>query len=228
MPGWAFWIIAAMLGAIVYLTATSVGRKDARERHHDEMIAEYGGVKTPIEHRENCYAITFIYRGGTFTFEDIEDFAAGQKVYRGYLRLKTSLHVNLGFTEHMRSEIRSSPASLSGGHSIHGSDQVMIPPEFKEYGIYSNNVRLANALLEDEGVVRIMAKYKNRDSRGKPAMTLEIIDGQIIVRFSAVGDLQPGMFDLRHNPSSIDRHLENILVIARRMEKIAQQEKEQE
>ena len=216
-------IIAALVVGIIYLS-NDLEKKDERQKHLRALVKLLDAEMEEIPGRKNSFALRFSYRKAPFLYEDIEEVIFDKTSYRAFLRVQLPVNFNIIFTEDFKgSSFRSAHVSLSGGMVSGDTNQIESPRAFKEFQIFSNKPRVAKDLFDDEAVVRIFAKYKSKDLRGKPEMALEIVDGTLILKFYSLGQqLEPSIFDLRHNTSLIEDFLEDMLVVYRQVKKISE------
>jgi len=220
MSTWIILIVIALIGGIVYLS-NDIEKKDTRKKHLDGLVKLLDAHKEEIPGRPNSFALRFEYRDVPFLYEDIEDNVFEKMIYRAFLRLNLPISFNVVFTEGVKSTFRSSPVALAVDVGSRGSNQIDSPRAFKEFNIFSNRPDIASELFTDDAAVRIFTKFKNKDARGKPDMSLEIVDGVLTLKFYPLGQqMNPTIFDLRNNVSLIENYLEDMLVIYRQINKI--------
>jgi hypothetical protein len=221
-------IILACVGGIALLSSDFLTNKDQRKRHLEALVKLLDAKISQIESRPNCFRLEFEYRHQQFVYEDIEDKVMDKAQYRGYLKLPTPLDLTLSFTERLRTQIRSSSPAF-GDLSQQGANwkpsEVMLPASLREFSAFSNVPELATQLFSDEAVARIFAKYKNRDTRGKPSLSMEVVDGIIMLRFYPPGELNPTILDLRNNTPLIENYLEDMLIISACMTRLKEDQK---
>lgn len=219
---WVILLIVAMIGGIVYLTHLLTHNKGGRDRALQELAEFLEGKVEPLEGFPNSFKIEFTHNGKPFVYEDIEDMFGSQPHYHGFLKYKTSTNLVLSFTEKSRTQMRSNIQSLQdvvtnpwGSTNV---NDLASPPDLKEFTIFTNKMSQANTLLAHAGVVKVFARYKNVDVRGHPVMSLEIVEGVLLLRFHSSSELKPNLFDLRNNAASIEPHLENMRMVIDRLE----------
>jgi|GEM_PF-4473737 len=216
-------IVGILVIGIIYLSS-DVEKKDLREKHLKGLCHLLHATREEIVGRQNSFVLRFEYRGIPFWYEDIEDKVFDKVSYHGFLRVNLPVHFNVVFTENIKSAFRSAPAALAQASSASETNHVESPRGFQEFSIFSNRPDAAQKLLADDAVVRVFAKFKNKDVRGKPEMALEIVDGVLLLKFHPLGQqLEPTIFDLRNNTALIEDFLEDMLVVCRRMDKVAQE-----
>lgn len=211
-------IIVALLAGIIYLSS-DIEKKDTRKKHLDKLTEFLNAQREEIDGRPNSFSLRFEYRKVPFLYEDIEDKVFDKVNYRGFLRLNLPIQFNVVFTESQKSAFRSTPVSLAKGSMT--TNKIEGPKGFRDFDIFSNHPDVAQKLFNDDMAVRIFAKFKNKDVRGKPEMALEIVDGVLLLKFYPLGyQLSPTIFDLRNNVSLIQTYLEDMLIIHRAITKI--------
>lgn len=191
-------------------------------------LASYLGV--PMEEVQDWCQIkrvTFEYKGQTFVYEHQEDNdgpEAGPS--QGFLRAKTKDDVTLHLSEQKRTTLKSSVTSLEDiAKNPWGADtdKVSLPQVLQEFVLTTNNSKMAREILADEKIVRIFTKFKNRDNRGKPIMSLEVAGGEVILHFHPIGGWAPSVFDLQVNPSSIEDFADTLLALVEKINQIKEQ-----
>ncbi len=213
-------IVIALVVGIVYLS-NDMEKKDSRKKHLAELVKLLDAQMEEISGRANSFALHFTYKSVPFIYEDIEDSIFEKVIYRAFLRVKLPINFNVVFIEEIKSSFRNQPVSLIKGSSAQETNQIDSPRVFKEFSIFSNRPDVAAALFADDSAVRIFAKFKNKDTRGKPELALDIVDGVLTLKFYPLGQqMEPTVFDLRHNPSLIENYLEDMLVVYRQVKKV--------
>ena len=215
-------LVAAALGVIIFL-ARDTSTPEVKRRRYLQSLAEHlESSVEPIDGKDNSFKIHFQHQGQDFIFEDMEDYKLEKEIfYKGYLRLKSRKGLMLSFTERPRTQFRSDADSLSDMISPWSNkpQKVHLPKGLADFNVYTNNPDLVNRLLEDPAVVDAFVKSKDSSSRGSPVMSLEVMDGSIVLRFHE-GNLHPQLDDIRYNPSSIDQYTNRLLAIQRRSSEI--------
>ena len=220
-------VVVLMIGAIIYLSSGGLGgKRDKRKSYLEEMVKFLEAPLEKIEGEENSYCIKFQYKGREFIYEDIEEAGFKKSVFCGVLRAKTPFDLNLALTERGRPSMREGITSIQDVTSpwLQNVGKVLTPPELKEFSVFTNNMKAANALLSDGQILKILLRYKNIDSRGHPVMSLEFINGMMALRFHSTGGLVPSLFDLQGNASSIEDYLNKFLVILDKLQKLKDDE----
>ena len=217
-------ILAAviMVGAIIFLTMVS-SQRTTRKGYLKNLMAFVEGEMTSIEGAENSFRIQFIYKEKEFIYEDIEEQGFNNALFHSsYLKVRTKSDLNLAFTEKERHRIRDNVSSLKDIHSPWKQNvgKVMLPEELEPFSVYTNNPMLINELMRDEQIIRIFVRFKNVDSRGHPLMSLEIMDGTIILKFHSTAGLRPNLFDLQQNVTLIEDFLEKLVSIVDKVNEI--------
>lgn len=207
-------IIAGMIIGIVLLSRRTGDEKSGRKEYL-EALAKF--LDVPLEQGEgtagngDVYRVKFKYEGRDVMFEDVEDRTFEKEIFReGFLKTRTSSQLTLNFTEKAHATIRTNIQNIKDLR--HGwaqeSRDIVLPKALKEFGVYTNNPLLVKRLVADDRIVNLMKSYKNRDSRGHAVMSLEVIGGEIVLKFHAPGmDLVPNLWDLQDNVTAIEKYL---------------------
>jgi len=222
MYGWIIAIVVVLVAGIVWM---SRGPKDSavlREKYLLSLTDYLEGRKEPLEGFNNSYRITFSHEGFEFNFEDIEDAGIRTTFYKGFLTVKSRSRLSLTFTEKEAATFRTKAKTIKDLSSGWGMDSVLVhlPPELKRFGVYTNDPPRAGKLVADSRVTGILADCSNEDKFGHPLMSMEIIDGMLILRFHPPGILKPTLYDLRHNVTTIDPFLDDMAYIVKKLNAI--------
>ncbi len=215
-------MILICVAGIIFLSSDFLSQKDKRKRYLASLIKLLKADVTPIEGMPGSVRLSFVYRQESFTYEDVEDKIADRTLYRGYLRLATPLALTLSFTERLRTNIRSNNPALApeDRSAAGGGTAIQLPEVLKEFAAYANNEFWANRLFQNEVVGKVFSRYKYRDGRGKPMLSLEIIDGVILLRFSPPGELEPSILNLWNDVARIENYMEDMILLAYHMHRI--------
>ncbi len=227
MEKMVFWIIAAIIVAILVLNRMFKGSKDKRQQYLGAIAKFLDGIVLPLEGYDNSYKIDFTYKDIDFSFTDIEDPGFQTPTYRGVLKAKTNSDLTLSFTESSRANFRTEATSIAEVLSpwTKNADKVRLPKELQDFVAFTNNTSKANILLADDQISKIFLKFKNIDSRGHPVMSLEILEGVLTLKFHPLGSsLHPNLFDLQNSSSAIEVHLEKMLVIINKINQLSSPE----
>jgi hypothetical protein len=223
-------VIVVVLGLIVAVAFFNKEIFSMKPKGHVYMdkLANYLGVKVEtIQDWCHIRRVSFNYKGQAFIYEHQEesgstDAGPGQ----GCLKVQTKDDLTLLFSEQKRTTLKSSVISLEdiaknpwGGDS----DKVSLPQSLQEFALTTNNNRKARELLSDEKIVRIFCKFKNRDNRGKPMMSLEITGGEVILHFHAIGSWAPCLLDLQTNVSAIEDFAERLLPVVDKINQLKEE-----
>lgn len=216
-------LILVALGAIVFLARDTSSPEVKRQRYLKGLAEHVESSLEPIEGKKDSFRIRFRHKDQDFVFEDIEDYELNQEVfYKGYLRMAIPGTLTLSFTERPRAKFRAEVDSLSDMISpwSNKSEKVHLPKGLDEFNIYTNDPDLVNRLLEDPAVIEAFVKSKDASTRGSPIMSLEVMEGSIILRFHD-SNLHPQLDELRYNPSLIDQFADRLLAIQQRFAQIS-------
>ena len=217
-------LIAAMVGAIIFLSLNTAPQ-DKRKAYLKKLKDFLEGNLESIEGEDDSYRITFHYKNNEFVYEDIQQHTFGDRVfYQGYLRVNTGTNLVLSFTERERTAMRDSVSSLQDIHSPWKQNigKVMLPEDLNRFKLFTNEPALAQRLLADEEVVKIFVKFINMDRRAHPVMSLEVLEGIVVLRFYSSGGFRPSLFDLVENYTAIEPYLEIMTYMTGRIRKVKQ------
>jgi hypothetical protein len=216
-------IVLMFLAGIILLGAKSPLQKRTREQFLAELTKFLEGTVELIDDDHEggkSYRISFKFKGEEYIYEDLESLGFKEKIYKGYVRIKTPSKLTLTFAEKERStRIRSDIviASEIEAHFIDKNTILNVPELLKDMQVFTNDTPEANRVLEDKKIISILKKYKNVDSRGYRFLSLGIIDGVVTLEFRPEKFNKPNLPALRENVSSIDDYLEQLIVIARKL-----------
>ncbi len=209
--------IVILLALIIYFTMnTPMGIKQ-RTKYLESMAHLFESKLEPVLGAENSYRMNFNYHGNECSYEEIEVQTSKSISHCGFLKVRTPSRLSLSFTERARTQIRSNVQSLEDvAASMWGTsaERVTLPKHLQDFHVYTNNTTIANKFLKDEKVIKIFTAYRNRDSRGHPVMSLEIVEGVISLEFHTPGELTPSIIDLQHNVTAAETYLQELLIIA--------------
>lgn len=222
-------ILVVLALAILYLWRVPTSATQ-RSKYLQSMSHFFEGQLLPIDESENSYRVNFKYRGYECWYEDIElsGLRSGSMTYLGSLKVKTSSSLSLTFTERSRTQIRSTVQSLDEmTNSRWGTTegQVNLPKVLSEFHAYSNNAQWANEFFNDSKILKLFYGYKNRDVRGHPLMSLQIIDGVVGLEFHSSGDLKPSILVLEHNVTAAESYLQELITVAQVLEAFDKKDK---
>ena len=212
-------IVLLLVGAIVYIVKHAPTERKKRKDYLQSLAYFFEGQLSLIPEHENSYRVNFFYRGYECLYEDIElpGLRLGTATYSGHLKIKTPSRVSLTFFERARTQILSNSQTLDDVTNARWGKpegQVQLPKVLTEFHAYTNNPEWANKFFNDQMVLKIFAAYKNRDSRGHPVMSLQIVEGVVDLEFHAPGDLKPSILVLEHNVTAAEPYLQELILIA--------------
>ncbi|HBR14452.1 MAG TPA: hypothetical protein DD723_02780 [Candidatus Omnitrophica bacterium] len=213
-------IIILFVGGIILLGEASPFKRKSRPEILRSLAKFLDGRLEPIEQAENSFRIRFTYEGREFVYEDWEEQGIQNTIYKTYLKLQTPGNFTLNFTEKSRGgSVRSDLILISkiDANSVYKDSKVQIPKELQDFNIHSNNPVLLNDLFQEPKIIKIFSEFKNRDNRGRPFMTLKIIEGAIILEFPYSGLYYPKPLNLQPNFHSLEVYLERLFFISKKL-----------
>ncbi len=219
---WIVIIIVAAVAGIILLSGKTPLRRKTREEYLRELAQFLEGQLSPLEGFENSFKILFQSAGRAFEFQDIEEKGFAGPGHKAFLRTKTDSHLTISFTEAARPTIRSNIVQASQIGEEEGSS-LIIPRELKEFKIFTNNVKQANALFFDEKILDIFVNFKQLDPRGHSVVPFRVQDGWLSLEFFSGVEMQPSLFDLQHSVAKIEDYLKDFLFLAKAIEKKCQE-----
>jgi hypothetical protein len=228
MTALVVFIVVAALTGIALLSAKSPLRQVTREQFLQQLAKFLEGQLNPHsqEGYENCFKITFAYDGEDCVFEDLEQKGFKDKVYAGYLKIKTPNKLTLTFTEKKHSlKIRSDIflASEISTQAVEKRVRLQVPEYLKDLNVTANDPAMANELFEDKKVAGVLKKMKNVNDRGYAFLSLGIIDGIVTLEFHEQNNFKPNLASLRADMASIEDYLGDMVIIVRKLNQLLKQ-----
>jgi len=207
-------IIVLLVGAIVFFTHDSKQPKKTDTKYLHQIARLFEGKVEKLEDFDNCHKVSFSYKGWDFYFLAISDTDFERVMTKGYLKAETPSKLKLSFTERPRSDVKANIQTIQDITNPWGSDaKLQLPRALSEFAIHTNNAGMTKKILEDDRAVKIIASFKNRDSRGHPVMSLDFNEGILSLDFHPSGMLKPNLWDLQHDVSSMQGYLDKMLVL---------------
>ena len=215
------------VGIIFYRAQGTEHSGDKRKQYLDALNAFVEGQMAPLADFENSFAISFRYEGVPFVYEDIEEKIIKACQYSGNLKCPTKTKVGLSFSEKPRGSIK---VSLDSFHDVAAGwvkhdNKLLLPKPLKEFDVYTSDRPTAEKLLADEYLVEMLARFKCVDGRERPVLSLHLLNGEVVLRFHPPGGLQPTRLDLMQNVSSIDPHLDQLKMIAKKIDQLCEEKR---
>ena len=218
-------VVAAMLGAIIFLSRGASGQQGKREEYLQGMARIFETNVEKVEGAENSFFLKFIYKGVEFWFEDMEDKdREDRRLYRGFLKARLPINLTLSFSEKMRTTIRGKVDSLieTASSRAGGGQYIILPKALKKFGVFTNREKQAADLLADERVVKELARYQSVDSRGHPMMSWDIREGVVSLRFHFGTGLKPNLQEFHGNAGALEGYVQRMLVIVNKIKQLAE------
>jgi hypothetical protein len=200
---------------------------DLRKKYLTDMADLLEGKLTCQEGEDSVYSIVFLYEGQSFTYQDVEEQGFNNcKIYKGLLRASSGYPLTVTFTEKPRSAVVNLVASVKdlANPWMDYSETVKLDKPLNVFSIYTNNTKKTNELFDDEDVFKVFASFKSQDFRGHPMMALEIVEGELVLKFNPPGEMKPSLLDLQHNVSSIDVYLKRMSKVVDKLKKMAKEQ----
>lgn len=205
--------IVIAIAVIVYLNMHGGGDKNQRTNYLRQLAKFFDSEVMPIPDAENSFRISFRYRERDWIYEDIEVSTGRGVEHVGTFKLLIPTKLKLSFTERSRTQIRSNVKSLEDvATSMWGTDapQVKLPKPLQDFQTHTNNPGVANKLVNDDKVLKILLAYNNRDTRGHPVMSIHIHEGVISLEFHPNPNLKPSILELQHNVTEAEKYLQEL------------------
>jgi len=221
-------VILVVLGLIVVIAVFNkeIFSTKLRGDAYVEKMAKF--LEVPLERPDGpdgLSRVSFVHEGRKFVYEHVpEEGMEKDVIHRGYLRAPTTDdHFMFRLGEQVRSTLRSNVSSLNdivNNPWGKDADRVILPSELQEFELTTTNVRKARALLSDPEIVRLFVKFKNRDSRGRPVMALEVHAGTLVLQFNPPGGVSPNVLEIQANVSEIEEFVAKLAPLAARIDQL--------
>ncbi|VAX35590.1 hypothetical protein MNBD_UNCLBAC01-1901 [hydrothermal vent metagenome] len=215
-------IIILVVG-IVFLGAQSPIQKKTRHKFLAKFANFTEGKAKEIEGRANSFCVQFAFEGQDFVFEDIEETGFSGFINKGYLKVKTKSALTLHFMEKEgRMGIRSDIIKMSDVEKVDvEKERLKLPKTLDVMQIFTNDVKMVNALLAEERVAKIFTHFKNKDSRGAPFLALKVTNGEVILEFcSKEASSNPALSSLHDNISLMETYADQLLVVTKKLNEL--------
>lgn len=215
---WVVLIVVILLAGIIVLSGSPLRTKTRQEFLRDlERFLE--GRLEAVKDQPDSFRIRFTFAGETFFYEDVSEKGFRVEAYKAYLKVPTSSRFTFSFIEKqpvttIKSEVLIA-SKIPDEPPPAGEMKVAVPEKLKGLDVHTNNPRFANEFLKDGRIVTILAALKNADTRGYSSVPFRIIDGVVILEFSAIAGRNPCRANLLRSISSIDEYLEKLLKIVK-------------
>jgi hypothetical protein len=207
-------LVAGIIVAIMFLSRDSSDKQETREEYLKSLTKFVGGVQEPMEGHEDSYRIFFRHGGVKFIYEDVKEQGLGELVYsRGYIRAPAPFMLNLTFLEKSKSSLIS---RSSGG-------VVDLPEKLREFIVTTDKPVEVNKLFLLDDVVKVFAKFKDRDPRGHPVVSLDIKSGVLVLKLHSTNEvIEPNILGLQCNVYSIEDYLDKMLIVIEGLEEVCE------
>ena len=213
-------LLIAILLVFIFVKKDTSKSADAK-RYLKAMAKFLGQGKTAQSDDPYPQRIDFVYEGNRYIFEHIEESVSGGKTrHRACLKAETPLSLTLNFNERSRQSIRVSLDSLLDVSNPHALAHIPLPKRLSEFELSTNDRLKAIELMSDDKILKIFENFKNRDAVGHPVMSLEIVEGYVLLHFHPPGGLKPGLLNLQLNVSSIEEYIRKILPLVEKLKEM--------
>ena len=217
----AITVIVLLVGGILFLSSQANTRKKTRDELK-RIIEKFVDAKSvPVEGAAgDSYRIHFSYDGKACIYEDLEAVGFVDRVHKSFLKVPTTSKLTIQFTEkkHQRTIGGGSMLASEMLNEANMGPRLQIPKELQMFSIFTNDTVKANGLFSDWWVRRIFKEFKNMDRQGRPASSLRIMDGVIILDFHSSGLAHPKSLDFEGNMSSLENYIKKLMRIRDRIE----------
>lgn len=204
-------IVVLFLAGIMFLNSGSPSKKKSREDLLADLAKVLEGKLVPIEGFENSYRISFEFEGYQFHYEDVEAVGFKDKIYKSYIKIPTTSKLTLTFGEKKRTQLIEH--SKTSQHGI-----VRLPKELQDFGAYSNNPPFAEAFLDDTKVLKVLKKFQDVDTWGRPMMAVKISSGTLIVEFDSTGRSVHKALRYVTETSVLEEYLDDVILLTKKLE----------
>ncbi len=226
MMTWVIIVILVLLvGGIIFISSQSSPAQKPRIQFLKELADFWEGKLEALPGDPDSFQIHFNFEGRDFVFEDILEKGFKDKVNRVSLKTTTSTNVDLYFTQKEQKSVQMKTMIVSDipDEPLKDIEKLNLPSGLKELNPHTNNFKLVNNLFEDAKTAAILTQFKNVDARGYSKMPLKIRQGVIILEFYTEGWVaRPHISALYNNVSSLEKYLEKIVDLAKRLEGLFQ------
>ncbi|MGE0268857.1 MAG: hypothetical protein AB7S78_10445 [Candidatus Omnitrophota bacterium] len=204
-------VVILFIAGIMFLNSGSPSKKKSREDLLADLAKVLEGKLVPIEDYQNSYRISFDFEGYKFNYEDIEAASFKDKIYKSYIKISTTSKLTLTFGEKKRTQLIEHSKTVQHG-------VVRLPKELQNFGAFSNNPPAAEVFLDDVKVLKILKKFQDVDTWGRPMMAVKISSGTIIVEFDSTGRSIHKALRFVTESSVIEEYLDDVLVLTKKLE----------
>ncbi len=212
-------IFLLIIGLVAFIFIKKDVNKPSTAKRYMKAMAKFLGYKNPEGDKDALpNRIEFTYEGHPFVYEHIEESVSrGKVLHRGCLKAKTSLNLTINFTERSRQSIRVNLDTLLDASTPSTPGQIPLPKIFEDFELITNDRIKAIELFSDNQMLKMFQKFKNRDSVGHPVMSLEIVEGFVVLHFHPPGGLKPSLMNLQLNVTSIEEYIRTILPLVKKL-----------
>ena len=220
---WVVIIISLLLGIIVVMSWQPWAKPKTQGEFLKDLCELVNGKIEPVPDKENAYRIVFVFDNEEFTYEEFEALTFRDKVIKAILKVKTPIDFNLVFV------VRKAQTVVISAYQdmpMKADKNIALPPALSGFEAKSDQPHLAESLLKEVNVTKILTEYKHVDSHGHLYMPLRIVDGFVSLEFIPQGNMRPSLIALRRDPNSIEHYLEQFLTLVQGIRKYKQEQEE--
>ncbi|MBF0385160.1 MAG: hypothetical protein HQL27_04745 [Candidatus Omnitrophica bacterium] len=222
------WIAIAVvlaLAGIIFLSKFSKMQEKTREQVLEDLAKSLESKCEVAAEAQNSYRINFVFEGKNFIYEDFERASFREKIYKGFLKCRLKQDFIMNFSEKQKDGIiRTSTftrATLDKASNNANEREILrIPKSFSAFNIYSNNVALANRIMEDKKSLKVLLNFKGVDNRGMSYMPLRFLDNFLVLEFDSSPNKHPNIKTLYRDVHSIEQQLVQLVKLIEVVERV--------
>ncbi len=221
MTPYLLFIIFVFIAGILFVCSQLQSKQKTREEFLKQFEEFVGSSFQPIEDQENCFRIVFNFDGEEFVFEDIEKHGFKGNTYKARLKVAMPGKFNMSFIERTADAVKHSSILESTGLDSKIYKQQLhfkMPKELSLFDVVTNNMKLAQEILNDDKIVRIFSEFKNIKGPGYPFVSFRIEDSELILDFYPFeAPFLPNLRFLYSDVASIEDYCQKMLIIVKRL-----------
>ena len=210
-----FLIIAICIGGILLFTKQITPGKRSRQQYLTALEHFLEAPLMPVEETKDSYRIAFRFEKHDFVYEDMLYPGFKGNINRSYIKGKTGTDFGLDFTER---EQKGMIHQTTEKQPKVQKTKIHLPKTLDMFSAHSNQPVLANKLLKDSAVVRVLAEFKNVDHRGRPLMTMKVSHGHVVLDFHPSERLHPKPLSQLASFEQLEDYLDKMIIVMKRIE----------